>query len=118
MLEKFRKTENLHILLWLMKDICWVLDYKILGVIMIAPAVTVAIWLTWQFRKHMQELIHNLAVCFWLFANSIWMIGEFFYNDTTRPIATVFFLSGLGTLAFYYIPHWLKLLKTGTEMQS
>lgn len=108
MIEKLRKTENLHILLWLTKDICWVLDFKVLGVIMIVPAVSVAVWLTWKLRSHVQELIHNLAVCFWLAANSVWMIGEFFYDDTTRPVATVFFLCGLGTLALFYIPHWLQ----------
>jgi hypothetical protein len=30
------------------------------------------------------------------------MIGEFFYNDTTRPFAAVFFIAGLLIITGYY----------------
>src|ERR1041384_7545529 len=102
MIERFRRTENLHILLWLMKDTCWVQDYKIAGLIMIVPTISVAVWLTLRMRELREEFIHNLAVCFWLMANSVWMVGEFFFNDSTRPFSLLFFAAGLLTLAIHY----------------
>ena len=105
-LEKIRGKENLHILLWIIKDTCWVQDYRVMGVIMIIPTIAVAIYLTAKSRDQREEFIHNIAVCFWLCANSVWMIGEFFFNDQTRPYALVFFALGLVTLALHYLPKW------------
>lgn len=103
---RIRSTENLHILLWLIKDTCWVQDYRVLGVSMIIPTISVAVFLTARTRKVKEEFIHNLAVVFWLCANSVWMIGEFFFNDSTRSYALVFFALGLITLAIHYLPKW------------
>jgi|APGre2960657505_1045072.scaffolds.fasta_scaffold00556_17 uncharacterized membrane protein (GlpM family) len=101
---RIRGTENLHILLWIVKDTCWVQDYRLAGVLMILPTISVAIYLTAQARAQRDEFIHNLAVVFWLCANSVWMIGEFFFDDHTRTYALVFFGIGLLTLAFHYLP--------------
>lgn len=102
MFPDFRKIENLHILLWLLKDSCWVADLKWMGTFMILPTISVAIWLTWKMRKSYSELMHNLAVIAWILANSAWMIGEFFFDDGTRPIALVFFGLGLALLFVFY----------------
>ena len=98
-----RKIENFHILLWLVKDICWVTLSETMGVIMIVPTISFAIYIAWLSRKDKAELFHNLAVCFWISANSVWMIGEFFYNDSFREEATVFFVLGLLCIAWYYL---------------
>lgn len=98
----FRKIENLHILLWLLKDICWAADLKWMGTFMILPTISVAIWLTWKLRKSYSELMHNLAVILWIMANATWMIGEFFFDDGTRPMALVFFALGLMLLFVFY----------------
>lgn len=79
------------------------MDFQILGVCMILPTVLVAFFITWRTRKIIAELFHNLAVCCWVCANSVWMIGEFFYDDTTRPYATVFFVTGVLIMAYYYL---------------
>ena len=110
MLTKLRARENFHIVLWLFKDLCWVMDLKLLGTIMITPTVLMAVWIAWQCRAERDELLHALAVVFWIMANSIWMIGEFFYADQTRPLAQVFFVLGLLCVAAYYLvvrPFWL-----------
>ena len=104
---RIRATENLHVLLWIFKDTCWVQDYRVLGVGMIVPTLFVATYLTAKSRGVREEFIHNLAVVFWICANSVWMIGEFFFNDTTRSYALVFFALGLITLATHYLPKWL-----------
>ena len=98
----FRKIENLHILLWLLKDICWAADLKWMGTIMILPTISVAFWLTWKMRKSYSELMHNLAVILWILANSAWMTGEFFFDDGTRPLALIFFASGIFLLLIFY----------------
>lgn len=108
MILDFRKIENLHILLWLLKDLCWVADWKWMGTFMILPTISVAIWLTWKMRSNYAELMHNLAVIFWIFANATWMLGEFFWNDGTRIYAMSFFIIGLGLLGVYYLPLLFK----------
>ena len=107
---RFRKTENLHILLWLLKDACWALNFRVPGVIMIVPTLSVAILITWQTRHMRAELYHNLAVDFWITANCLWMVGEFFQWDENlwhgyglRQFALVPFSLGLGVLLYYYL---------------
>ena len=111
---RLRHFENFHIVLWLVKDLCWCTLSKTLGVVMIFPTVALAIYITWLHRNVKVELFHNTAVVFWLFANSVWMVGEFFYADGTRNIALVFFILGLGTAAYYYVSEViLKVLRPG-----
>lgn len=104
---KFRRIENLHILLWLLKDICWALNLRVVGLIMIVPTLTVAILISWQTRRITAELLHNLAVVLWITANCLWMIGEFYGWDEgrfgTRHLALIPFGTGLMILAYYYI---------------
>ena len=102
-LKNIRAYENLHIVFWLVKDACWVMDFKIPGLIMIFPTILVAIHISWLHRKAMAELYHNLAIVSWISANSIWMIGEFFFDDTLRPISIVFFSLGLLLVAIFYL---------------
>lgn len=102
MQNSIRRIENLHIGFWLLKDLGWVQNIHILGISMLIPTLLMALWLTWRMRHDFAELTHNIAVCCWIVANGIWMIGEFFYNDGTRLLATVFFLAGVGALAVFY----------------
>lgn len=99
---KLRQYENFHIVLWLMKDTCWLMEWKIAGIIMIVPTVAAAFHITWLGRKNTADLYHNLAVSNWICANAVWMIGEFFFDDTLRPFSAVFFSMGFIFLAAYY----------------
>lgn len=111
--EKIRKFENWHILLWLLKDLCWVMGYKTMGTIMIVPRVSLAIIITYKTRKVFSELVHNLSVVCWISANSVWMFGEFFMKDdtATKPYASYLFFLGLGILFAYYIHYYFKKWK-------
>ncbi len=102
-LARFRHFENFHIVLWLVKDLSWCMLSKTLGVIMIVPTLGLAIYITWIHRKDKTELFHNSAVVLWICANSIWMIGEFYYDDRLRHIALIFFIAGLATVTYYYL---------------
>jgi hypothetical protein len=96
-----RHFENLHIPLWLLKDTCWMMEWKILGMIMIVPTVSVALYLTHKSRKT-RDFYINLAVSFWISANAYWMCCEFFNHAHLKYYAGIPF--GLGmicTLLFY-----------------
>ena len=98
-----RKFENIHILLWLLKDLCWVTLSETLAVIMIIPTVALAFYIAWLSRVEKSELFHNLAVCCWIMANSTWMLGELFYHGATKNVAILFFAIGLFFIFYYYL---------------
>lgn len=101
---KFRSLENLHVLFWLVKDICWCIGFKPLGVAMIFPTLIVAIYIMIKNRHIVPELAHNLAIIFWITANSLWMILEFTGTDEElKYYCLIPFLAGLVILIYYYI---------------
>ncbi len=103
--DRFRKTENLHIVFWLLKDISWAMLWRPLGLIMLLPTLTLAIRITIQTRHLKSELFHNLAVVFWIAANGYWMIVEFFWSDFDflRYYAAIPFGIGIIFIAIYYL---------------
>jgi hypothetical protein len=102
--ERFRKIENLHILMWLLKDLCWAMLWKPLGIAMLVPTLIVAILITWQTRHLKSELFHNLAVAFWICANGYWMIIEFWgYDEELRIYTAIPFVIGLFFIGLYYL---------------
>ena len=101
---RYRRIENLHIVFWLIKDLCWAMLWKPLGLIMIVPTVGAALLIIWQTRHIRAELLHNIAVVFWICANAYWMIAEFYSdNDDLRYYAAIPFSLGIITIAYYYI---------------
>lgn len=101
---KFRRLENMHILFWLVKDICWCIGFKPLGVAMIFPTLAIAVYITWRNRHIVAELAHNLAVAFWITANSMWMVFEFMERDEQlKNYCIIPFAIGLVILAYYYL---------------
>lgn len=117
---KLRPLENLHILLWLLKDICWVMLAKWPGIIMIIPTILLALYITWLSRKDHLNFYHNLAIVFWISANSTWMVGEFFFEDGLRTPAKVFFGIGLLIVACYYwqYPPWKSIVEDSKNLKS
>lgn len=79
---RYRRMENMHIVFWLVKDISWCMIWKVLGIAMVIPTLTIAIIIAWRTRQIKAELAHNLAVALWISANSFWMISEFFEFDS------------------------------------
>jgi hypothetical protein len=78
MMKDLRKYENLHVAFWLVKDACWCLLFKPLGMIMIIPTLYVAIDITIRRRHDRQvDLFHNIAITLWICANATWMTGSF-----------------------------------------
>jgi hypothetical protein len=78
---------------------------------MILPTLIIALVITWRTRDIKAELAHNLAIVFWISANSYWMISEFLGFDTVRVwgsftgkhLALLPFITGLVILLYYYL---------------
>lgn len=121
----FRRMENMHVVFWLLKDIGWCLIWKPVGITMIVPTLSIAIWIAWKNRQIKSELAHNLAIVFWITANAYWMISEFFGFDeviiwkefTGKHMALIPFITGALILLFYYAvqrPKEIRLHKAAT----
>lgn len=114
---KFRSLENLHVLFWLVKDICWCIGFKPLGVAMIFPTLSVAIYIMIKNRQLIAELAHNLAIALWITANSMWMIFEFTGTDERlKNYCLIPFLAGLVVLFYYYVIYVPFQRKRKTEL--
>ena len=100
-MNRVRIYENFHIILWLLKDTCWLLHLKALGTIMVFPTLGMALFIAWKTRNDLSHFTPNLAVTFWISANITWMLGEFYEYEFRLP---TFVLFGLGMLCicFYF----------------
>ena len=111
---RYRKMENLHIVFWLFKDIAWCMIWRPLGLIMIIPTLLISIIIAYRNRQWVSETCHNVAITFWISANSYWMISEFLHFDTLpvygeytyKHLAIFPFMIGLFILGYYYL--WWK----------
>ena len=96
------RFDNLHVLLWLIKDSCWMLEWRLLGTLMIVPTIAVAVFLTVRTRAGRVFWI-NLAICFWIAANSYWMVCEFFGHEDLKNYAGIGFAGGFAAVAAFYL---------------
>ena len=107
----YRRMENMHIIFWLLKDVSWCLIWKVLGIAMIFPTLIISIIIAFRTSHIKSELAHNLAISFWITANSYWMVSEFFHFDELviwnniegKHLAIIPFAIGVLILAYYYI---------------
>ena len=106
----FRFYEYLHIPFWLVKDTCWALEFKVLGVCMIIPTLTLALVLAWKTRKEPAGLLPNIAIALWISANSIWMCDEFF-GLKIKEICYIPFALGLVVIGWWLLVYFPKLNK-------
>lgn len=108
---RYRRMENMHIIFWLLKDVSWCMVWKPLGIVMIIPTLLISIIIAYRTRQIKSELAHNLAITFWISANSYWMISEFFGFDEHpiawgyegKHISIIPFVAGVLVLVFYYL---------------
>jgi hypothetical protein len=110
--ERIRKYENLHIAFWLVKDTCWMAGVKWLGTAMIIPTVGLAFFIVFTTHRP-REIYLNLAVLFWIIANSFWMITEFFFADKLKWVTIFPFAAGLVCVLVYYLSVLRSRRRTG-----
>ncbi len=109
-MNKIRFYENVHILFWLVKDLSWVMLWKPLGLLMIIPTVTFAAWFCIKSFFHSEFFVY-LATLFWILANALWMILEFYQKEEYKYISALLFGFGLIAVSYYTI---IKLRKIKT----
>ena len=102
-IESYSKLSYFHVVLWLAKDTFWVLELKWLSLSMIIPTISVALFITYKLKNNRIDLFHNLAICFWIAGNSIWMVYDFYFPTKPRTIAIIFFIIGLTIAMYFYI---------------
>lgn len=99
--------ENFHIVLWLLKDTCWLMGFKYGGLVLVIPTLWIAYLIAWRTRKDPMVFMPNLAVCCWITANSCWMLGEFFHYPFSIP-ALLIFIIGVGVMGYYFLRQFSK----------
>lgn len=99
--EKIKRHENLHIVFWLLKDSCWMLQLRWLGIAMIIPTIIIAAIIVYATRKTNDFWI-NLAILFWICANSFWMYIEFFTSGELKLWTSIPFALGFIFVGIYY----------------
>lgn len=98
---------------WLIKDFAWLADLKLLGMGMAVPTVLLSYWLTYKSRKNRTDYFHNLAVSFWITGNSMWMVGEFYFDDKIRHLVIPVFIFGLAVIGYFYLTEYLHKKNPG-----
>ncbi len=99
--QKIKSYESLHIVFWLIKDSCWMLELKWLGIIMVIPTLIIAVIIAFITRKTVDVHL-NLAILFWICANSFWMYIEFFTKGELKLLASIPFILGFIFVGIYY----------------
>ena len=99
---QIRRLENLHIVFWLIKDACWLLELKLPGTVMVPPTILLAAYMLIITLRH-HEFFLNCAVFCWITANSWWMLMEFYNDDQLKNFAVIPFAAGLLAITLYYL---------------
>lgn len=87
------------------------LQFKSLGTFIAFPTVAMALYLVVITRNFPKRFWPNLAVFFWIAANSTWMFGEFYGFDFIVASTSLF---GAGILA---ISVYMYIILTGSKPQ-
>ncbi|MFL5730191.1 MAG: hypothetical protein ACJ75J_11955 [Cytophagaceae bacterium] len=102
-----RRWENIHIPLWLIKDTCWMMEWKTLGITMITPTIAVALLITYKTRN-VAEFYINLAISFWISANAYWMCCEFLGHVELKNYAGYPFIAGFICCGIFYYKKMIR----------
>jgi len=74
---------------------------------MIIPTIVVAIIITAKsFKEKEDEFWIHLAICFWISANSYWMICEFAKHEEIKNFAGIPFVTGMLCVSVFYYKRW------------
>ena len=78
------------------------MEWKVLGITMIVPTLSVAFFIAWLTRKT-NEVYISIAICFWILANAYWMCCEFFGHVEYKFYAGIPFALGFVATAYFYM---------------
>ena len=78
------------------------LDYKVLGTIMVFPTVLMALFLALKTHKT-KEFFMNISVLCWISANSFWMCSEFYEWGKIKFWAILPFSLGMVFIVVFFV---------------
>ena len=91
---------------WLLKDVFWLLKWKILAMSMAIPTVILTIYLLVKTKRLIST---NTIFSSWVMTNVFWMLHELY--GTPLGLAKIFIVTGITTLVLYVIKNYKPLLK-------
>lgn len=101
-----RGAENLHIYLWLAKDLSWTQDWVVSGMLFGALAIawTAVLFYLAISDKNWEEAYTLVPYALWLIANYYWMTGELINgdDDIVGPRTSYIMIAALGISLIYY----------------
>lgn len=100
--QKIRQYEHLHIVFWLIKDSCWMLEWRWAGALVMLPTLYLAIYIMLKTFGSIDFYI-NAAIFFWILANSYWMMMEFFNDNELKHYALFPFSMGFIFVGLFFI---------------
>ena len=106
-IERLKRYDNLHIVFWLIKDSCWMLELRWLGAIVMVPTLYLAFYIILKTLQQ-KEVYINIAIFFWILANSFWMMMEFFNHNHLKNLASIPFALGFVFVAIFYFKYEFK----------
>lgn len=109
--ERLKKYDNLHIIFWLVKDSCWMLELRWLGALVMIPTIYLAIHIIFKTLRS-KDVFINIAIFFWISANSFWMMMEFFNDDLYKNYSLIPFSLGFVFVGIYYYRQFFSAKKT------
>lgn len=114
LLDKIRKYESMHIVFWLIKDACWMLELKWLGASMMVPTLFLAVYIIYK-TLGTKDVYLNAAILFWIAANSFWMMMEFFNDSEFKYFASIPFGIGFLFIGIFYWRDYVNKKALRTE---
>lgn len=97
-----------HLPLWILKDLMWLLKYGLISFTLSIPTIIISILLVFNTKGYVR--MENMILLFWLSGNTLWMSDEMF-GVHTLPFAIVSFAIGI-LISVKYVPYRInKILK-------
>ena len=100
-----RGCENVHIYFWICKDIGWILNNKIVGLMFgtLALIWILVLIINHYFEKNYEDIYFIFPTFLWLFGNYLWMFGNLVYGtDIFRFTSSCIMMFGILTIIFYF----------------
>ncbi len=79
------------------------MQFKELATLMIIPTIGIAIWILIQSRQSIKRFLPNLAVLFWITANALWMLDEFFALSLINYSLALFCFGLISILTYVFL---------------
>jgi len=101
MVQNENKIDFYHFSSWLLKDVFWLLKWKLLSTFMVIPTLGLTIYILFKTKKFLSiETIFSS----WVMTNIFWMLHELY--DTPLYLSYPFIILGIFTIVLYLIKNF------------